>query len=186
MRAHNTKHTAMELGTDKAEATRSVTVSDISGTRSSEGNDERKMTKDQLTAVLIAYFSVFLDFLGMSIVQPILPYYARKFNANAIELGALYSVFNFAALIANYLMGRMSDKYGRRISILYSLFGTCVTYVIIGFAWNYWSLLLFRGICGAFGGSSSIAVCFVFVFFYAHFRWFVLCYLKSHINRVHW
>ena len=67
-----------------------------------------------LHIVGVTTFSVFLDMMGMSLVQPILPFYAEKFDASASELGALYSSYAAMAFIATFGMGKASDAFGRK------------------------------------------------------------------------
>lgn len=115
------------------------------------------LTKTKLVIILIVLFSVFLDYLGMSLIQPILPFYAEAFNATATELGALYSSYAFMGLLASLGMGVFSDRYGRKPAILFSLFGTMAGYLCLGLAQNYGQLLAFRFLTGVFGGSAPVA-----------------------------
>jgi len=115
------------------------------------------LTKTKLVIILIVLFSVFLDYLGMSLIQPILPFYAEAFNATATELGALYSSYAAMGLIASLGMGVFSDRYGRKPAILFSLFGTMAGYLCLGLAQNYGQLLAFRFLTGIFGGSAPVA-----------------------------
>ena len=62
--------------------------------------------------IYIVYFSVFLDNMGVSIVQPILPFYAEEFGANSVQLGMLYSSYSLMATFATIFMAKMSDRFG--------------------------------------------------------------------------
>ena len=66
--------------------------------------------KATLLGLVAVYFSVFLDMMGISIVQPVLPFYAEQFGANSLQLGALYSSYSLMAAFASYAMGKASDK----------------------------------------------------------------------------
>eukprot|EP00490_Sorites_sp_Unknown_P026910 CAMPEP_0114660420 /NCGR_PEP_ID=MMETSP0191-20121206/19987_1 /TAXON_ID=126664 /ORGANISM="Sorites sp." /LENGTH=331 /DNA_ID=CAMNT_0001888939 /DNA_START=17 /DNA_END=1009 /DNA_ORIENTATION=- len=120
-------------------------------------NKPKKITNRVFYNILIVYFSVFLDNMGVSIVQPILPYYAAEFDANSVQLGMLYSSYSLMATIATIGMAKGSDRWGRRPMICFSLFGTMSGFLLTGLAWDYWSLLAFRFYTGAFGGSFSVA-----------------------------
>eukprot|EP01083_Nonionella_stella_P119620 357729_1 len=117
----------------------------------------RYLSSRQIVNIYIVYFSVFLDNMGVSIVQPILPFYAESFDATSLQLGMLYSSYSLMATFATIFMAKMSDKFGRRPMIIFSLFGTMTGFLLTGFAWNYESLLAFRFYTGAFGGSFSVA-----------------------------
>ncbi len=67
------------------------------------------VSKQAFVGIAIVYFSVFLDTMGMSIIQPILPFYAEKFDADSTQLGAVYSVYAAMSLLATFMMGKMSD-----------------------------------------------------------------------------
>ena len=73
-------------------------------------NDPPPMTKQTVLGLLTVYFSVLLDMMGMSLVQPVLPFYAEKFGANSFQLGALYSSYSLMATFASYAMGKASDR----------------------------------------------------------------------------
>eukprot|EP01083_Nonionella_stella_P003420 9791_1 len=124
-------------------------------------NEPGPLTKDKLVSLWIVYFSVFLDFMGASIVQPILPFYAEKFDANATELGALYSSYAFMTLLSTLFMGKFSDKWGRKPMILFSLFGTTIGFLCTGLAQNYAQLLAFRFLTGFFGGTAPVANAYI-------------------------
>lgn len=109
------------------------------------------------TALLIIFLTVFIDLLGFGILIPILPIFASKqLGITDFEIGILFASFSLVQFIFNPIMGRMSDKYGRRPLILISLVSTVISYIIFSFANSFWLLLLSRLLAG-FGGS-NIAV----------------------------
>ena len=59
------------------------------------------LIKGKLISLLLVLFSVFLDYMGISICQPILPYYAELFSASSTQLGALYSSYSGMSLLAS-------------------------------------------------------------------------------------
>jgi len=119
------------------------------------------MSHQTIQNLIIVYFSEFLDGMGMSVVQPILPFYAEHFGASSLELGYLYSSFSFSMGVASVVMGKLSDKYGRKKIVVLSLFGTTVGFLLHGLAQNYEQLLVYRFLTGAFGGTYPIAAAVV-------------------------
>lgn len=69
------------------------------------------MNKKLLFSIILV---VFIDLLGFSLILPLLPYYAETFHANAFVTGLLVASYAIAQLIGAPLLGRMSDRYGRR------------------------------------------------------------------------
>ena len=79
-------------------------------------------------------FVVFIDLLGFSLILPLLPYYAEKYGATEFVTGLLVASYALMQLIGAPLLGRLSDRYGRRPILLASVFGTFVGFLLLGFA----------------------------------------------------
>jgi DHA1 family tetracycline resistance protein-like MFS transporter len=80
------------------------------------------------------FLIVFIDLLGFSLILPLLPYYAETYGANATVVGLLVAAYAAAQLIGAPLLGRLSDRYGRRPILLISVAGTVVGFLLLGFA----------------------------------------------------
>ncbi len=80
------------------------------------------------------FLVVFVDMLGFGLILPLLPYYAETFGATPIIIGLIVASFAAASLIGAPLMGRLSDRYGRRPILLLSVAGTFIGYLLLGFA----------------------------------------------------
>src|SRR5258708_25173566 len=74
-------------------------------------------------SVLIIFLTVFIDLIGFGIVIPLLPIYRKAFLATGWELGALMAVFSFMQFIFGPVLGRLSDRIGRRPVLLLSTAG---------------------------------------------------------------
>src|SRR5262245_32873470 len=105
----------------------------------------------------IIWTTVALDLVGFGIVVPILGRYAERFGASGIEVGLLVASFSAAQFVCFPLLGRLSDRVGRKPVLLLSLFGTAVASFITGAAGALWVLFLGRIIDGASGASVSVA-----------------------------
>jgi DHA1 family tetracycline resistance protein-like MFS transporter len=80
------------------------------------------------------FFVVFVDMVGFGLILPLLPYYAETFSATPLIIGLLVASFAAASLLGAPLMGRLSDRYGRRPMLLLSIAGTFIGYLFLGFA----------------------------------------------------
>lgn len=98
-----------------------------------------------------------LDLVGFGIVVPILGVYAERFGASGYAVGWLFATFSLAQLVFSPLLGRLSDRIGRKPVIVISLIGTAVGSFVTGAAGALWVLFLGRVIDGASGGSLSVA-----------------------------
>ena len=99
--------------------------------------------------------------VGVTLVLPLLPYYATEFGASALMVGILVSAFSLAQLLCAPLWGGISDRYGRRPAILFGLATTAVAYVVFAFARSVPLLLLSRVIQGVGGGTIGVVSAYV-------------------------
>jgi len=109
----------------------------------------------------IIFLIVFVDLLGFSLILPLLPYYAATFGADAFVTGLLVASYAVAQLIGAPLLGRWSDRAGRRPVLLISIFGTFIGFLLLGFAGALWMLFLSRVIDGLTGGNISVAQAYI-------------------------
>lgn len=93
--------------------------------------------------MLFLYLTVFITAVGFSMVFPMLPYYAQTFEASAFLIGLLAASHSLANFIASPLLGRVSDRFGRKPVILSGLLIGSGTFIIMGLANSLW--LLFAG-----------------------------------------
>lgn len=77
---------------------------------------------------------VFVDLLGFSLILPLLPYYAGAFDASQIAVSLLAATYAAAQFLGAPVIGRLSDRYGRRPLLLISIVGTFLGFVLLGFA----------------------------------------------------
>lgn len=104
---------------------------------------------------------VFIDLLGFSLILPLLPYYAETFKANSFVTGLLVASYAAAQLIGAPLLGRLSDRYGRRPVLIASIFGTFIGFLLLGFARSLAMLFAARMLDGLTGGNLSIAQAYI-------------------------
>lgn len=89
------------------------------------------MQKSRLTTI---FAIVFVDLLGFSLILPLIPYYAGAFGASATLAGLLIAAYAAAQFIGAPLLGRLSDRYGRRPVLLISIAGTMLGFLLLGLA----------------------------------------------------
>ena len=116
------------------------------------------MKNKPLASILLV---VFIDLLGFSLILPLLPYYAKTFNASDILIGLLISSYAAMQLVGAPLLGRLSDRYGRRLVLLISIFGTLIGFLLLGFARTLWMLFVSRIVDGFTGGNISVAQAYI-------------------------
>lgn len=92
---------------------------------------------------------------------PLLPFYAEKMGASPAEVGWLIGIYAACQLISGPLLGRASDRTGRKPLLLVSQAGTCIGFLITAFAPSLWVLFLARAIDGATAGNLSLAQAYI-------------------------
>jgi multidrug resistance protein len=110
-------------------------------------------------SVLMA--TAFIDMVGALMILPLLPFYAVKFGASDFMVMVLVSAFSAMQLVSAPLWGRVSDRYGRKPTLLIGLAGSAVAYVIFAYANTYWLLLVSRLVQGAGGGTTGVIQAYV-------------------------
>lgn len=110
--------------------------------------------------LFFVFVTVLFDMVGFGIVIPLLPFYVQSMGGSAEVVGLLLGTFAFTQTIATPMLGRLSDRYGRRPIILASLLGNTFAMVIFACAaeegW-LWLLFLSRILAGATAG--NLAAC---------------------------
>lgn len=106
--------------------------------------------------VLIAALVAVVNMLGYGIVIPILYAYTKKFGITDFENGLLFAAFSVCQFISTPIIGRMSDKYGRRPMLLVSIIGTAISFLMMAFAPNMLVLFLARALDGLTAGNVPV------------------------------
>jgi len=118
-------------------------------------------SRDQLRQLWVLITASGVDMIGFAIVLPLMPYYALKLNATPEQIGLLIAAYSIAQLLMAPFWGRISDRYGRRPTLLIGLTAAAVAYVVFAFANSLWLLFLSRLIQGAGGGTTGVAHAYV-------------------------
>jgi DHA1 family tetracycline resistance protein-like MFS transporter len=132
--------------------------------------DKQKATSRALPTVI---FTIFLDVLGIGILLPIIPqllanpqssYYLLPagwtFKGGLILLGWLIAIYPLMQFISTPILGQLSDRFGRKPVLGFSIAGTALGYVLfaIGIITHNLPLLFFsRALDGVTGGNLSVA-----------------------------
>ena len=111
--------------------------------------------------LLPIFLIVVVDILGLTIMLPLLPFYAEHFGASALVVGLLVSSYAACSLVAGPLLGRISDRVGRKPVLLVSQAGTLVGFLILAFANTLWVVFLARIIDGLTAGNLSLAQAYI-------------------------
>ena len=109
----------------------------------------------------IVVLIVLIDLLGFTVVMPLLAPFAEQYGFREWQIGLLFSAYPLCQLIAGPILGRMSDRYGRRPILIFSQAGTALSFLILGLSRNFTVMLLARMLDGASGGNILVAQAYV-------------------------
>jgi MFS transporter, DHA1 family, tetracycline resistance protein len=111
--------------------------------------------------LLPIFLIVSVDVLGLTIILPLLPFYAEKYGASPAVVGLLVSSYAVCQLISGPMLGRWSDHMGRRPLLLVSQLGTFIGFLILAYANALWLIFLSRVIDGLTAGNLSLAQAYI-------------------------
>jgi len=117
--------------------------------------------KNQSGPLTTIFLIVFIDLLGFGIILPLLPYIAGKYQATPFQIGLLTAVYSVFQLITSPVLGRLSDRFGRRKLLIVSQLGSALGFLILALSNNLSLLFLSRIIDGITGGNISIAQAYI-------------------------
>lgn len=97
----------------------------------------------------------------MTIILPLLPFYAMHFGASDTVVGLLISTYALCQLVAGPVLGSWSDRIGRKPLLILSQLGTFIGFLILANATTLWVVFLSRIIDGITAGNLSLAQAYI-------------------------
>jgi DHA1 family tetracycline resistance protein-like MFS transporter len=108
-------------------------------------------------AKFLILFTVLIDVIGLGIIIPILPFYVSSFGVSPLLITSLIAVYAFCSFFSNPILGAISDRYGRKSVLFFSLLSTSIGWFVFASAHNIFQLYLGRVIDGLAAGNVSTA-----------------------------
>jgi MFS family permease len=115
-----------------------------------------------LSSPLFAIFLVVaVDVLGLTIMIPLLPFYAEQMGASPTAVGLLIGIYAAFQMISGPLLGKWSDHVGRKPLLMFSQLGTLIAFLVTAFAPNLTILFVSRAVHGALAGNLALAQAYI-------------------------
>jgi MFS family permease len=111
--------------------------------------------------LLPIFLIVLVDVFGFTIVIPLLSLFAERFGASPLVATTIVSVYAICSLISTPIIGRLSDRHGRRPLLLLSQAGTCIGFLVLAGASSLWMVFLGRILDGVTAGNLSLAQAYI-------------------------
>src|SRR5512143_2202958 len=118
---------------------------------------EQTVEKLDFKRILPVLVIVLVDLMGLSIIIPLLPLFAARFGATPLLVGILQATYPMMQFIGAPILGRLSDRFGRKPVLIASQVGTLAGFILLGFANTLGLLFLSRIIDGLSGANISTA-----------------------------
>ncbi len=109
----------------------------------------------------IIFTIVFIDLLGFGIVFPLLPLYARSYHLNEFQVGLILGIYSLMQFLFAPILGRLSDKIGRRPVLIVSLLGTSLSFFMLAWSKSFIWFLVARAVDGIAGSNLATAQAYI-------------------------
>jgi multidrug resistance protein len=107
--------------------------------------------------LLVLGLIMIVNALGYGTIIPLMYPFAHRFGLNALGVGLMFTSFSIAQLIATPILGRLSDKFGRKPLLIACITGSSISFVLMSLATTVPMLFFARILDGITGGNASIA-----------------------------
>jgi len=108
----------------------------------------------------VIFMTTFIDMIGFGMVIPLLPFHPETVEAGALALGILIGSFSLMQFIFSPLLGRLSDKVGRRPVILLSILSSTISFIVFALA-NSFTMLLISRITAGMATEAAVAQAYI-------------------------
>ena len=111
--------------------------------------------------LLVIFAIAFIDLMGFGIVIPLLPLYGERYHPSPLTFGLLMASYSACQFLFAPILGKLSDRYGRKPILVLSLAGSAVGYILFGLARSLTLLFASRILDGISGGNISTAQAYI-------------------------
>jgi DHA1 family tetracycline resistance protein-like MFS transporter len=107
-----------------------------------------KAAKFGLSPNAVIFMTMFIDASGFGMIIPLLPFYAVTFQAGSTALGLLVASFSIMQFFSSPVLGRISDRIGRKPVIVVSILTSLISFIVFALADSFSMLLISRIVAG--------------------------------------
>jgi DHA1 family tetracycline resistance protein-like MFS transporter len=119
------------------------------------------MANKNKASLSVIFVTIFIDLMGFGIIIPLLPGFALKIGMSDFQIGMTVAIFSLMQFLFNPVLGKISDKIGRRPLILITQLISVIAYIIFGFSNSFLLLFISRMIAGIGGSNIAVAQAYI-------------------------
>lgn len=125
------------------------------------------MGQNNSKKIFVIFLVVFIDLLGFGIMIPLLPTFSQNvLHMHETTIGLVAGIFSLMQFIFNPFWGRLSDIYGRKPIIMFSLMGNVLSYIMLGLVLggvlqSIELLFIARALAGFFSANIGAAMAYI-------------------------
>jgi DHA1 family tetracycline resistance protein-like MFS transporter len=113
------------------------------------------------SALIPLFLIVFVDMLGFGFILPLLPFIAISYGLSSLFVGVLLAAYPIGQVFGTPVLGRLSDRYGRKPILFLSVLGTFIALLVLGLTKTIVLIFISRLIDGLTGGNISVAQSYI-------------------------
>ncbi len=112
--------------------------------------------RDSSAALYTLLSVMFINMMGFGVIVPFLPFYAASFHAAPWEIGLVFSAYSVGSFFGEPFWGKLSDRWGRKPILVWTVAANCLCYGALAFAPNIWFAIVIRVLGGMAAGNGSV------------------------------
>lgn len=106
----------------------------------------------------VILLAIFIDLVGFGMIVPLLPFLTLQYGGDTFTGTALISVYALAAFSLGPILGRISDRVGRKPTLAVTFLGAALAYLLLAMSTSLWMVFVARAISGAMTGNIGIVM----------------------------
>jgi len=103
------------------------------------------------------FLVVFINVLGFGLIVPLLPFYVERLGGGPETVTLIIALYSLLQFLTAPLIGHLSDRYGRKPLLAWTMLGTVFGHVLLGFADSLWLVIVSRAVLGVTAGNLGVA-----------------------------
>jgi DHA1 family tetracycline resistance protein-like MFS transporter len=107
------------------------------------------------------FLVIFVNVLGFGLIIPLLPFYVERLGGSPEIVTLIIALYALVQFVTAPIIGRLSDRFGRKPVLIWTTAGTAVAHVILGFSDGLWMVILSRALAGAMAGNLGVAFAYI-------------------------